>query len=460
MIIMNFILKILITLSIMLLISCRTTSPQEKIIYPAEDNLSAWWAVLHDPELNSLLEKALNNNNQILSAQANILKTQAELKAAYNAWLPTVNASANSFWLKGWDTHSTPQGAFVQNQALGSINNFKINANYAGFVPNYSVNLLENINNTRLARSSLTMQKAQYMSVRLSVISQTVGAYFSLLGQKEQLKAQWKLIEHLKQLRHLEHVRYKDGASDYSTLANIDQEIATNKAAIASIESSIAHGHNALQLLTNQPLVPIANHKSFYSSSSQQLIPAHLPATILSKRPDIIIAKEQFISSDAHLGLAYAQFFPQISLTGLLGGSSVELIHLLKLTTGLGVAQIAAVMPIINGTLYQQIQASKAGVKAAYFNYLHTLRRALADVDDSLTKSKKSSEAYHNYLVAYKASARAYRIVFARYSSGMQDRRVVLNAQLSLDQAKINRILAKIEELNSTVEAYQALAGG
>jgi len=193
---------------------------------------------------------------------------------------------------------------------------------------------------------------------------------------------------------------------------------------------------------------------------THSLIPARLPAQILENRPDLMIAKENLVMSDAHLGLAYARFFPQISLTGLLGGSSVELVHLLKLTTGLGIAQLAAMMPIFNGVLYQQIQSAKAGVKAEYYNYIHQLRAALVDVDSSLNKYKKTTEAYRYQLQAYNAAQRGYRILSTRYKVGFQDRRVARNAQFTVDHAKITLIQAKMEQLNALVAAYQALAGG
>ena len=268
------------------------------------------------------------------------------------------------------------------------------------------------------------------------------------------------MIKDLKKLRHLEEIRYKDGASDYSTVANVDQEVATNRALLASLQASIVQVENSLQLLTAHNPGPISTHKTLNLLIMKNIIPVHLPAGILANRPDLMIAKENLISSDAHLGLVYARFFPQISLTGLLGGSSSELVHLLKLTTGLGIAQVAAIMPIFNGVLYQQVQAAKAGVKAEYYNYVQTLRAALVDVDSSLTNYRKATEAYSYQEQGYNAALRGFRILSSRYKVGFQDRRVVMNAQLNVDHAKITLIQAKMEQMNALVGAYQALAGG
>jgi multidrug efflux system outer membrane protein len=308
----------------------KITAPQSK-----KNDLSQvmWWKTMHDPILDRLINQALNNNNQVLAAQTNIVQAQAQLKAAYNTWLPTVNASGNSFWVRGWDTHATPQGALAQSPVFNHIDNLKINGSYAGFVPNYSVNILENISNTKLARASLEEQKAVYNATRLSIISQTAGSYFALLGYKQQLVGQQQLIQHLRTLRHLERIRHKDGANDYSALATIDQQIATNQAHIASIENSIIQAQNALQLLISHDPGPILTHKTLNSLITRNVVPSQIPAQVLQGRPDIMIARQQLNRADAHLGLSYSRFFPQFSLTGLLGGSSIELVHLLKLSS-------------------------------------------------------------------------------------------------------------------------------
>lgn len=461
---MNGIFKTIFWGSIMLLlVGCNNTTVDKNFApSPSKNNLSQvmWWRSMHDPVLNTLITRALNNNNQVLAAQANIMQAQAQLKAAHNAWLPTLNGNANAFGGKGWDTRIQPEGSLSQTTLFNHIDNLNIKGFYAGFVPNYSLNLLENINNTKLAKASLEEQKAFYNATRLSIISQTAGAYFSLLGYKEQLAEQKQLIQHLKKLRELENVRYKGGANDYSNLATVDQQIADNQAYTASIETSIVQTQNALQLLTNHAPGSILIHKTLDSVVTQKIIPIKLSAQVLQSRPDIMISREQLNRADANLGLSYSRLFPQFSLTGLLGGSSVELVHLLKLSTGLGVAQLSALVPLFNGVNYQQIQAAKSGVKAAYYNYLHTVLAALVDVDNNLTHYQKSKEYCQNQLQAYKASLRAYRIQQSRYKNGYQDCRGVINASLTADKARINFILAKMEQLNSLVLVYQSVGGG
>lgn len=219
---MMLIFKIFACFCLLMLSACNSqeTKLQATSFQVAQVDLSQvlWWKKMHDPVLNDLIASALSNNNQLLAAKANVFQAQAQLKAAYSAWLPTVNASANGFLIKGWDTNIKPQGALASIPIFTSLSNLRLSGGYTGFLPDYSLNLLQNINNDRFAKASLAMQQASYLSLRLSIISQTAGAYFSLLGQRQQLQAQENLIRDLQKLRHLEEVRHKDGASDYSTI--------------------------------------------------------------------------------------------------------------------------------------------------------------------------------------------------------------------------------------------------
>ena len=301
-----------------------------------------WWKKMHDPVLNQLIKEALANNNQIQTAQANILQAQAKLKEARFAWLPTLSATGSGFIGGGWDSSFSPQGALAQSPVLSKIGNVHFKGYYSGFAPSYSLNILENMNTNKFAKASLDMQRAAYQSVKLTIISEMSGSYFMLLGQKEQLREQSQLIQDLKKLRQLEWVRYKSGASDLTNVTNLDQQMANNQASQTSIENSISQVENAIQVLLNRNPGPILTHGSINKISIRGLIPASLPSTVLKNRPDMIMAEANLKMSEGNIGIAYSHFFPAISLTGLLGGASVELSHLLKASTGLWVAQAAA----------------------------------------------------------------------------------------------------------------------
>lgn len=419
-----------------------------------------WWKKMHDLVLDNLITEALERNNQLQTAAANVLQAQAKLKEAHFAWLPTLSLAGNGFVGGGWDSSVTPQGPLAASAALTKLGNMHFRGYYNGFVPNYSLNILENSYNDSFAKASLGLQKAQYQSTRLSIISQISGAYFMLLGQMAQKKEQSQLLHDLRKLRRLEWIRYKEGASDKTIVTSLDAQIANNIASVTSLENSISQVENSIELLLNRNPGPLLRYGDVNTLSIDGLIPAHVPSAVLKNRPDIIMAEASLQMSESTLGIAYSHFFPTISLTGLLGAASVDLSHLLKLSTSLWLAQAAASVPILNGSYYQEVKGAKAGYCAAYYTYLQTVRSAFADVDNSLTNQRKVNGIYKNKLQALYFAQKNYDFAFARYKAGAQDYRDTLNAKMTLDNAKLSLIQAKMQQLDSIVEVYQALASG
>ena len=144
----------------------------------------------------------------------------------------------------------------------------------------------------------------------------------------------------------------------------------------------------------------------------------------------------------------------------MLGGASLELTHLLNLSTGLLTAEAAASMPLLNGNLYEGINVAKAQNNESFYSYIKSLRSIFLDIDNNLTNQQLMNAIYNNKLSAYKAAAKSYFLVKSRYKAGATDKRQLINAKLTLDSAKIDLIIAKMQQLDSIVQVYQALAGG
>ncbi|WP_058534340.1 TolC family protein [Legionella saoudiensis] len=465
---------IICTLLIMLLEGCcKNCGVNEQITYPnstrtgirymqnkAELNQIAWWKKINDPQLDHLIVQALQTNDSIKGSYATIEQAQAQLKAAQYAWIPTFDASASGFTGGTWNSHITPSSQLANNQFFAHFPRPRFRGYYAGFVPNYTVNVLNNISNIKVAKASLAIQQAQAQSTKLSIISQMSGTYFMLLSQREQLAVERALTRDLKKLRQLEQVRFQKGASDLETLTSIDQQLAQEETKIPQIEGIIAQSENTIQLLLNQNPGPVNTQRSLLALKVNHIIPKQLPSSVLKNRPDIMIATNNVKMSYAQIGVAYAEFFPTISLTGLVGNASVDLTNLLKISTNLWVTQAIASMKVLNPSAYQNIKSAKAGFKATYYNYLETLRAAFADVDDALTNEQKNKLAYLQTKRGYLAAKRSYALALAQYKSGARDYRNVVNAKINLERSKLSLIQEKAQLLDAIGQVYTAVAGG
>ncbi|MFI4918378.1 MAG: TolC family protein [Legionellales bacterium] len=429
---------------------------------PSKTDLSksAWWKKLKDPQLNQLISQALLRNNNIKSSNATILQAQAQLKAAQYAWIPTLDATANGFTGEGWNSQLTSKQPQINNSFLANQSPTRFRGYVAGFVPAYTVNIMNNISNVKAAKASLAMQQAQAQATQLGIISQMSGAYFMLLSQREQLALEKALSRDLRKLRQLECVRNQKGASDLEAVMSIEQQLAQEEAKIPQIESIVAQSENTIQLLLNRNPGPMKTHRTLLSLNLKQAVPQNLPSSLLKNRPDIMMASNNVKMAYAQLGMAYSAFFPSISLTGFAGDVSVDLINLLKLSPSIWVAQALASSKILNASAYQNIKAAQASCYATYYDYLQTLRSAFADVDNNLTHGQKNRGSYAQTQKGYAAAKRAYVIALSQYKAGATDYRNAVNAKINLDRSRLTLIQAKAQLLDSLVQIYNAVAGG
>lgn len=419
-----------------------------------------WWKKFNDPLLDSMIVQALKNNNQLKIAKGNIMQAQAQLKAAEYAWIPTLNASGLGLAGNTYMTNITPQGSLNQMLPSGSVGNTNFNVWEGGFVPSYTFNVFANINQTKLAKASLEMQKASLNATRLSVISQVSGAYFMLLGQKKQLLLEQQTINDLNELIKLQQLKITVGTSDNTQLKLLQQQLNDTEAKIPQIEYSISATENALKVLLGENPGTIAATQDIDHYDLAGVIPANLPSAVLKNRPDILMAEDNLKMANANVGLANSVFFPTISLTGNIGGASVALSNLFSVGTGFWFLQAAANMPILNASSYEEIKAAKGGYYVAYYNYVQTVKAAFADVDNSLTNQQKVNETYNASYRSFQAVNDYYNLIQTKYQVGTDDKLSVLNARLQQDSSALNLNSVKMQQLASIVQVYQSLGGG
>lgn len=465
---------IILNIIIMLLGGCfKPRIIHEKVNYPKKTRSGikyirsktdlkriAWWKKLNNTELNQLISQALSSNNQIKASYATIEQAQAQLKAAHYAWAPTLDANANGFSGGTWNSHAIPKGQLANSPFFKNLSPLRFRGYDTGFVPGYTLNILNNINNIKSAKASLVIQQAEAQATKLSIISQMAGTYFMLISQREQLSVEKALILQMKKLRQLEQVRFQKGASTIETITTMNQQLAQEEAKIPQIERVIEQSENTIHLLLNQNPAPISTHQTLLSLKLDPLFPKYLPSSVLKNRPDIMIALNNLKIAYAQIGIAYSAFFPLISLTGLVGEASLDLRNLLKINPNLWLVQGAASMNILNGSAYQNIKSAKAAFKSTYFNYLETLRAAFGEVDDALTTEQKNKISFFYVQKGYLAAKETYDIALAQYKAGAKDYRNVINEKINLDKTQLSLIQEKAQLLDSIVQVYNSVAAG
>ncbi|MCC2644971.1 MAG: hypothetical protein K0R94_749, partial [Burkholderiales bacterium] len=353
---------------------------------PTQLNLSdtKWWEKFNDPVLNDLITQALENNNNIQMAIGNINAASAQLKQVNMAWVPVINLGGSVTTGQGFNINGIPP---VGGTPIANVSDFTFYQ--AGLIPVYSLNIMKQLKQADMAKFNLEATKAAKNAVRLTVISQVAGSYFSLLALKDQLEEENKLITDIDEGLHLAKLQYQNGITTSNDVDQYEIQLQNAKMNIPSIEDNIVHTENALQVLMNKNPGTIATNNKFENIKTDGKIPGNLPSTVLLNRPDIMQSEEQLKAANVDIGVAYSNYFPSIVLTSPLGAFSSQLSGLFNPSGNFWAATAAVNMPILNLGIDQIVKKAKAQYYVAYYNYVQTVKTAFTEVDNNLSTVAK-----------------------------------------------------------------------
>jgi multidrug efflux system outer membrane protein len=190
-------------------------------------------------------------------------------------------------------------------------------------------------------------------------------------------------------------------------------------------------------------------------------VPAGLPSTLLERRPDIRQAEQELVAANAEIGVAKADYFPRISLTGFLGAQSRALSDLLTSPAQLLTAGLGAAAPVFNaGRTRSNVRFAEAVRREALLNYQRAIYTALADVADSLAAYRKTSEQRGEQERLVEALRQSTQLSTERYRGGLDSYLPVLDAQRNLFLGELELARLRNQELAAIVRLYRALGGG
>ena len=408
----------------------------------------AWWGKYRDPLLMTLVQKALDQNNTIQSAIGTIYKTRAILQQIQMNWVPTVNAGAGYI--------STDHQ--VDNSTFSSL---PFPAFTAGFIPNYSLNILQQLRNQEQAEANIAASVAAKNAVRLVVIGQVVGSYFGLREEEYRLTQQKQLVTNLKAIVDRYTEAHREGLISFFTLQQYQIELARAEVEVPVIEYNIVRLGNAIHALLNENPGPIAPPAQPYLQIEYKgIISANLPSTILKNRPDVVLAEAVLRQSSANIGVNTTFFFPTLRLTTPLGLASSSLNQLTHTQNSYWQYQGGINMPILNLGAFGAIKSAKAQYYSDYYAYIDTLRNAFASVDSALASHQKYTESLDQILVFFHTTQDRLGNEQARYDGGLVPYPSVLALKVNLNQAAIQAAQSKLAQLMSVVNLYQDMGGG
>jgi len=286
-------------------------------------------------------------------------------------------------------------------------------------------------------------------------------AWFQIRALDEQLAISQETLKTRKESVQLTKTLEEGGSVPLSDLREAEELEYTASSQIPQLEQQIQQQENGLRLLLGQNPGPVAHTDPSALDSPPQDLPVGLPSRLLERRPDILEAEQQLIAANAQIGVARAQFFPQLSISGSggVGGDSLSTLfdpsgHLIY-----GIGSLA--QPIFEGgKLRGQLQLSEHEKQEMIINYQKTIAGAFRDVSNALVAVDKQHDAREQQQRLVAAAADATRLARVRYQGGATSYLEVLTTDSDLYSAQLSLVNTQEGEALSLVQLYGALGGG
>ena len=413
---------------------------------------TAWWHQFEDDVLNGLIDEALKQNNDLRIATSRVDEYVGRFWVGRSGLFPQIGAYGYATQDRASERSATPIPSTMKNP----VENYQ-----AGFSGSWEIDIWGKLRRaTEASKADLLSTEEARQAVILSLVSAVANGYILLRDYDKQLEIATRTAKTREESYKLFKLRYEGGVISELELNQVKSEYEQALATIPQVEKQITFQENALSVLLGRNPGPIDRGKSI-DELTLPAVPAGLPSDLLEKRPDVRQAEQALVAANARIGVAKAQFFPTISLTGLFGWASVELSNLFT-----GPAQVwswggAAVAPIFTGgSLMGQFWASEAIQQQTLFNYQSTVQTAFREVDDSLADQKRTREqleAQKRQVDALKEYARIARL---RYDNGYTSFIEVLDAERSLFSAELTYAQTQGILFSALVNLYKAMGGG
>jgi len=409
-----------------------------------------WTQVFHEPELQDLIRTALESNYDLQIAAQRVLESQAQLRIIRSQQFPTASVGGTGIGadLGGSVGNGLPSGAV----AAGAFNLS------AAWTPDFWGLYRRQ---TEAQRAQLLGQVWAQRAVRMTLVQQVATAYFHLRALDEQLSIAKQTLKARQDSVELTRTLESGGSVPLADLRQAEELEYAASVQVPQLEQQIQQGENALRLLLGKNPGPVAHTDPNALAPVPQDLPVGLPSRLLERRPDILEAEQQMIEANARIGVARAQFFPQLSITasGGVGGSDFSTIFDpdSRLIYGIG----TLTQPIFEGgKLRGQLQLSEETKKEMVLSYQKTIAGAFHDTSNALIAVKKQHAAREEQEKLVAAAQDATRLARLRYQGGATSYLEVLTTDSSLFSAQLNLINSREGEAQSLVQLYEALGGG
>ena len=403
-----------------------------------------WWKVFADPVLDGLIEKANGNNSSVQVAAGRLAQARAIAG----------QTDANRFPQLG-------VGAGATRQKNSTTNNVAQTVVSAGANLSYEVDLFGRLSGASNAASlDAASREALLRSTQLLVQADVAQTYLSLRAMDSERTLVRDTLQAYRNTLRLTEVRFREGDVAELDVARVRSEAASTESEALALDQRRAVLEHALAVLvgevaSNFEVAPAA------WATALPVIPAGVPSTVLTRRPDISAAQSSMQAAQARVGVAKAAWFPTFSLTANGGYAAPDIKDLFKLSTqAWGVGALLS-LPIFDGGRREAgVQGANADLSIALANYREQVLVAFRDVEDQLSALRLLADQSEAQSRSVASSSRATLLSDSRYRNGFVSQLELLDAQRSELRNRRQALQVKAAQYLATVGLIRALGGG
>lgn len=407
-----------------------------------------WWEVFEDPVLQDLVRQAIENNYDLKAAVARVEQAKALVGVAQSPFYPQLQYQGSA------GRQGQPE---LLQQPHETFDFF-----YGAFSLAWEIDVWGRIRrSTEASRESLFATEEFRRGVLLTLVTTVARAYLTLLELDLELEITRETADSFEKSLDLFTQRYVGGVGNKLQVARAEAALAETLAQIPDYERRIVIQENAIRVLLGQNPGPIPRGTPLSHRPEPPTTPPGLPSALLERRPDVLQAEHIVASANAQVGVAVANFFPQIGLTALYGGQSTELVDIVKGSFSIWNVAGNAAGPLFQGfLLLEQYRAQKASWVETVANYEQTVITAFSEVSNAITAQERLAESRVQQERAVRAYEESVRLAFVRYDYGLANYYEVIEAQQLLFPAQIQLAQLQRDQLLTVVDLYAALGGG
>jgi outer membrane protein, multidrug efflux system len=415
---------------------------------PAEaQDRGTWWKAFADPVLEDLVTRAGTGNTSIQEAAARLAQARALVRNAQADRMPQIGVGAGAGRQAGANTAAGATPATLLQ---------------AGASLSYEVDLFGRLARTQDAATlDAQAREALLQSTRLLAQAETAQTYLAVRAlDVERALVRETITAHADTLR-LTQRRFQAGDIAELDVVRVQSELAATEAELLALDRQRAQTEHALAVLVGDVASGFSLQEAPDWRTALPVIPAGVPATVLTRRPDVAAAQASLLAAQARVGVAQAAWFPGITLTADGGFASPELGDLLKWSARAWSIGALLSLPIFDGGRREAgVQGAQGRLDEALAVYRGNVLVAFRDVEDQLAALRLLHEQAGAQGRAVDAARRATTLSDTRYRSGLVSQLELLDARRSELRNRRQALQVRSSQYQATVGLIRALGGG